>query len=132
MQRPKVGVGVIVERDGLVLAGQRKNTHGDGDWSLPGGHLEFKEDILLCAKREVFEETNINIKNPKIHTITNDVFEKENKHYITIWVKASYSSGEIKIKEPDKFLQIKWVDKQKFPEPKFLPLKNLILQGEFK
>lgn len=130
MNRPKVGVGVIVEKDGLILAGQRKNSHGDGHWSVPGGHLEFKEDILLCAKRELFEETNINIKNPKIHTITNDVFEKENKHYITIWVKAQYLSGEIKIKEPDKFQQIKWVDPKKFPEPHFIPIKNLISQGE--
>lgn len=28
--RPKVGVGVLVLKDGKVLFGKRKNAHGDG------------------------------------------------------------------------------------------------------
>ena len=132
MKYPKIGVDVIVKKGNLILAGQRKNAHGDGDWSVPGGHLEFFEEIEECAKREVLEETNIKIKNIKIYKITNDLFKKEDKHYVTIWVTSEYESGEIKINEPDKFTQIKWVKKDEFPKPQFLPLKNLINQGDFK
>jgi 8-oxo-dGTP diphosphatase len=43
IKRPKVGVGVIIKKDGKVLMGKRKNAHGDGTWSFTGGHLEFGE-----------------------------------------------------------------------------------------
>lgn len=43
MQRPGVGVGVIVVKEDKVLLLQRKNTHGEGSWCFPGGHLELNE-----------------------------------------------------------------------------------------
>jgi 8-oxo-dGTP diphosphatase len=51
-QRPRVGVGVIVVKNGLVLIGKRKGSHGEGQWAWPGGHLEYMESFLDCAKRE--------------------------------------------------------------------------------
>jgi len=42
-ERPKVGVGVIIVKNNKILFGKRKNAHGEGSWSFPGGHLEFKE-----------------------------------------------------------------------------------------
>lgn len=33
--RPKVGVGVAIIKDGKVLLGKRKNAHGEGTWSFP-------------------------------------------------------------------------------------------------
>lgn len=38
---PKVGIGVIVRKDNQILLGKRKNSHGDGCWAFPGGHLEY-------------------------------------------------------------------------------------------
>ncbi len=55
MERPKVGVGVIVVKEGKVLLLQRKNSHGSGTWCFPGGHLEYGESLEECAKREVLE-----------------------------------------------------------------------------
>ncbi len=49
--KPSVGLGVIVLRDECVLLGKRKNSHGDGSWSFPGGHIELNETITQCAKR---------------------------------------------------------------------------------
>jgi 8-oxo-dGTP diphosphatase len=37
----RVGVGVFIIRDQLVLIGQRLSKHGIGTFALPGGHLEF-------------------------------------------------------------------------------------------
>lgn len=42
-----------------ILLIRRKNHPSIGDWALPGGFIELKEDLEVSAKRELFEETNI-------------------------------------------------------------------------
>ncbi|MBI4157475.1 NUDIX domain-containing protein, partial [Candidatus Woesebacteria bacterium] len=76
---PRIGVGVIIKKRGKVLLIKRKNSHGDGTWAFVGGHLEFGETPAECAKREVFEEVGIKIKNVKTTVFTNDFFKKEKK-----------------------------------------------------
>jgi 8-oxo-dGTP diphosphatase len=126
--RPKVGVGVIVLKDGKVLLGKRKNAHGEGSWSFPGGHLEFKESFEACASREVMEETGIKIKNIRLGTVTNDIFEKEGKHYITIFMVCDYDSGTVKNMEPEKCERWEWFSWDKMPKPLFVPIENLLKQ----
>lgn len=59
-----VGVGVMIfDKDGMILLGKRKGSHGAGEYSFPGGHLEYGESFEECAKREVMEECGIEIKN---------------------------------------------------------------------
>ena len=101
MERPKVGIGVFVIKDNKILMGKRKNTLGKGAWCLPGGHLEFFETFEECAKRESFEEAGIDITNIIFCTITNDMFKKEKKHYVTIFLKSTIQSGIPKTMEPD-------------------------------
>lgn len=126
---PKVGVGVIVIKGNKVLLGKRKNAHGDGTWSFGGGHLEFNEDLETCAKREVHEETGLEVKNIRFATITNDRFEKEGKHYITIFMIAEHSKGEPQNREPDRLDRWEWFEWSKLPKPLFLPIENLLKQN---
>lgn len=42
-QKPKVGIGVMILKDEKVLLGKRKGSHGEGEYSFPGGHLEYME-----------------------------------------------------------------------------------------
>ncbi|MDD5639425.1 MAG: NUDIX hydrolase [Candidatus Pacebacteria bacterium] len=128
-QRPKVGVGVIVIKDGKVLLGKRKGAHGEGSWAFPGGHLEFGESLEDCANREVAEETGIKIENIRKFSYTNDFFSVENKHYITCFVIADYESGEVEILEPDKCERWGWFEWDHLPEPRFVPLQNLLKEG---
>jgi len=125
-KRPGVGVGVYILREGKVLLGKRKNSHGAGSWCPPGGHIEFGEDIFNCAIRETLEEAGVTIKNLKYGPYTNDVFEKEGKHYVTLAIIAEYDSGEAELKEPEKCEEWKWFDWNSLPTPLFLPTKNLV------
>lgn len=122
---PRVGVGVIVLKGNKVLLHKRKNAHGDGTWSFPGGHLEFNETIEDCAKREVMEETGISLKNIRLGPYTNDIFKKEGKHYITIYAIAEYESGRARVKEPEWAEKWGWFTWDNLPKPLFLPLRNL-------
>ncbi|OGH65034.1 MAG: DNA mismatch repair protein MutT [Candidatus Magasanikbacteria bacterium RIFCSPHIGHO2_01_FULL_41_23] len=129
LKRPKVGLGVIIVKDSKVLLGQRKNAHGNGTWGFPGGHLEFGESYEDCAKRETMEEVGITIKNIRFITATNDVFETEDKHYITIYVVADYDAGEVVNMEPQKLECWNWFAWDELPQPLFLPIQNLIKTG---
>lgn len=128
--RPKVGLGVFIVKDGKVLLGKRKNALGEGAWCFPGGHLEFNESWEECAVRETIEETGIKIKNIKFGTVTNDIFKKEKKHYVTIIMLADHDSGDVKLMEPDKCERWEWFewDKDKLPQPLFVPIQNLFKQ----
>jgi len=130
-KRPKVGMGVFVFKDGRFLLGKRKNTHGEGSWCLPGGHLEFNEELEDCARREVLEETGVKIKNIRFCTVTNDIFRKEGKHYITIFMLSDWAKGTPKTMEPDKSEGWKWVTKETVPKPLFLPLTTLLKKDLF-
>lgn len=123
--RPKVGIGVFVVNDrGEFLLGKRKSSHGVGMWCPPGGHLELGESFEQCATRETLEEANIEISDISFFGITNDVFA-DDKHYVTISLKAKYKSGELRVNEPDKFELWQWFRWDEFPEELFLPVKNL-------
>ena len=121
---PKVGIGVMVIKEGKMLLGKRKNAHGEGTWSYPGGHLEFGESWEACSQREVMEETGLEIKNLRFGMVTNDVFEKEHKHYITIFIVADFDAGDLTLMEPHKCEQWDWFEWGQFPEPLFLPIIN--------
>jgi len=122
---PKVGIGVIVVKNGKLLMGKRINTHGGNTWSLPGGKLEFNETWEECAIRECSEETGIKIKNPVFFLATNDIMKEEGKHYITIYMKGEYELGEASVIESDKFIEVGWFDLNDLPLPRFLSLSNL-------
>jgi 8-oxo-dGTP diphosphatase len=82
-QRPKVGIGVMVLKDGKVLLGKRKGSHGIGEYSIPGGHLEHMESFEECAKRETLEETGIEVRNVRFVYLGN-IKEYAPKHYVQI------------------------------------------------
>jgi 8-oxo-dGTP diphosphatase len=127
--RPYIGVAVIVVRDGRVLLGKRRNAHGAGTWQFPGGHLEYGESIEACARRELFEETGLSIINLYMGPFTNDIFEDEKKHYVTLFVVADQTSGDARLKEPDRCERWGWYRWSEMPHPHFLPIANLLRQG---
>jgi len=128
-KRPKVGILAVINCNNMVLVGQRKGSHGDGEWAFPGGHLEYSEDPAECAARETLEETGIDLSGCLANYLgmTNDVFEKEGKHYITLWY--SFTVEEMKapqLLEPEKCYEWRWVPTNKIPEPVFLSLQKFI------
>ena len=57
----------------------------------------------------------------------NDVFEKEGKHYLTLWYSFIINSLiEPKLLEPEKCYEWRWVSRNKIPEPVFLSLQKFI------
>jgi 8-oxo-dGTP diphosphatase len=116
----------VVTRDDQVLLGKRRNSHGDGTWALPGGHLEFGESWEQCAQREVLEETGMEVGNCHFIGATNDVMATEGKHYVTLFMAARSVEGSPRLCEPDKCERWQWFPWDALPKPLFAPLENLI------
>lgn len=121
MIRPGVGVGVVIWRDGKAVMVKRKGSHGAGTWSIPGGKLDFGESWEECAAREVREEIGVEITNIRFLAVTNDVFQKEGVHFISIFMESDWLSGEPAILEPDKIEAIAWRALTNLPDPLFEP-----------
>lgn len=120
-ERPKVGLGVIlVNSDGKVLVGKRKGSHAQ-KYSIPGGHLDLGETFEQCAVREMKEETDLGIADPKVIAVTNNLetYKEEGKHYISVVVLVKEYSGELKLMEPEKCEEWLWVDPKNLPQPHF-------------
>ena len=127
----KVGIGVMILDDNTVLLGHRskdkKDTGGIFEidcWTLPGGKQEYFETFFECAKREVKEETNLEIGELKLFGAADDI--QPDRHYITLHIIAKKHSGELKVMEPTKEDRWEWFDLDKLPQNLYSPSKKFI------
>lgn len=119
--KPQVGLGIIIaNHEGKILIGKRKGTHAPY-YSIPGGHLDLGETFEAGAIREIKEETGLDIENPQVIAITNNLgtYRSEGLHYISIVLFTQNFSGALKIMEPEKCAEWLWVDPKNLPMPHF-------------
>lgn len=53
--------GLIIQ-DNRILLIKRAADPGKGQWAIPGGRIDQNEDAIQCLKREMKEETNLEIE----------------------------------------------------------------------
>jgi 8-oxo-dGTP diphosphatase len=117
-ERPRIGVAVVLFKEGKILLGKRIGGYRPGFWCCPGGHLEFGEDVEVCAARELEEETAIKAlftrRGPWI-----DNEAAEGKHYISLFVIVTEFMGEPQAMEPHKCVCWDWFGLDALPQPLF-------------
>lgn len=123
--KSRVGVGVIVAKEGKILLGKRKGFHGRGCYSPPGGNLEFTETVETGATRELNEETGLIPLSIRLGPWTQDVID-EQKHYISLFAIITEFEGEPRLLEPHKCEGWDWYFWDELPMPLFLPLAFLV------
>lgn len=131
MEVIKVGIGVIIRKDDMILLGHRKEDYKDtggifepDSWCLPGGKQEYDETIFECAFREVREECNLSISDLEVFGAMDDI--EPNKHFVTIWVVANGYSGEVKVMEEDKIDEWRWFYLDDLPSNIYSPSRKFI------
>lgn len=105
----------MILKNNQVLMTKRKGSHGAGEYSFPGGHLEYMESFEDCAIRETMEEAGIEIKDIRFLFIAN-VKKYAPKHYVHIGMIAQWGSGEAMVMEPEKAEEWKWYSLDELPE----------------
>jgi 8-oxo-dGTP diphosphatase len=95
--RPIVGVGVAIIRNGKILLEKRINEPGRGKWSIPGGIVELGESLEQTVVRETREETGLFVSKPEPIDVVNQVTLDENGktkyHFVIIDYFVKLESG---------------------------------------
>jgi 8-oxo-dGTP diphosphatase len=117
-------MGVLVVRGGRVLLGRRRGKHGAGQYSAPGGHVEWGESLAETARREVREETGLEIENIRLLSLGSYCWG--DRHYVDIDVVAEAPSGEPQLREPDRCEGWDWYDLDDLPKPLFAVTATMI------
>ncbi len=69
-----VGVGGVVIADGRALLIRRGHPPLEGEWSIPGGTLEVGETLLDAVRRELAEETGIEVRVGELIEVFERIF----------------------------------------------------------
>ena len=114
---------IVNEKDEVLLEKRTDN----GKYCLPGGSIELHETALEGVKREVYEETGITLKNPKLMLISSgekQVFYYPNgdvTYYLDLIFYEVVNSSEIKVQPHD----------DESTDIRFYPLDNLPDEKDF-
>ena len=96
--RPISGVGVAVFRNEEVLLVKRKKAPFKGQWSIPGGKHRLGETVTQAARRELLEETGVEVNELTLVEIVDIIVPDEVGrilyHYCVADYKAEWHSGE--------------------------------------
>jgi len=123
-KRPVATVGAMVFKNGKILIGKRKETasHGAGEYSFPGGHMEFGESFEEAINRETLEESGVKIKDIKFSCVANiDIYNK-----VLIGVTANWDKGEPQTFSNENIGDWQWLDINNLPSPLFYPTFVLV------
>lgn len=105
-------------KDGKILFGKRKGSHGANQYAFPGGHLEHLESFKDCAVREIKEECGIEVENIRFQFLAN-LTQYAPKHYCHIGLIADWKSGDPQVLESDKCESWDWYSIDTLPIPMF-------------
>ncbi len=110
-------VGCVIVKDNQILLQKRTD---NGKWATHGGSMELGETFLDCLNRELKEELNIKVINPKVINI----YTGEDMHYTypngdevymvcTVYLVEEYT-GNLKVDNKE-VSEVKWFDIDKMP-----------------
>lgn len=107
---PKVAVGVIIynEEGQIFLA---KSHKWKDCWIVPGGHLDWGETIENCVRREVLEETGLELEDIQRIDVQEAIFPEEfheERHFIFFDYIAKAKPGDVVLN--DELQEYGWFD----------------------
>ena len=97
--QPVVGVGAVIIKEGKIVLIKRGNEPSKGKWSIPGGHVELGENLKEAVIRETKEETCLDVDNPILMDVVENVdLDEQSKikyHYVIVDYLVHVKGGNI-------------------------------------
>jgi 8-oxo-dGTP diphosphatase len=117
LRHPLPGVTVIpVCPDGRIVLVRRRDT---GKWSLPGGLVDWGENLTTTARRELKEETGLElVQIRRLVGVYSNVDRDPRMHSIAILVEAEVQ-GELQVQDASEITAVDYFT------PETIPIENL-------
>jgi 8-oxo-dGTP diphosphatase len=114
-RHPITGTSIIpILPDGRIVLIRRKD---DGRWSLPGGMVDWGEDVPHAVRRELKEETGLELVTiRRLVGVYSSPDRDPRIHSICIAVEAEVE-GEMTIKDPLEVMEIQAFPSSSLPQP---------------
>jgi ADP-ribose pyrophosphatase YjhB (NUDIX family) len=131
-KHPIVGVGGIVIDRGRALLIRRGKEPLKGEWSIPGGMLELGEEIAAGVRRELKEETGLDVEPLKCILVF-DRIAREGKrvkyHYVILDYLCRKKRG--RLRPASDVVDARWVRRKDLPQYHLTDLANTIILQAF-
>lgn len=125
MTTQQIGVKAIIEHDNKILLIKRsaKYEHLSDAWDIPGGRTEFSEEPEAGLRREIKEETGLELDEIKQILDASTVFKNEEKQIVRITYLCTVKEESIQLSH--EHTEMQWVSKDKLNTIEF---KDTILK----
>jgi 8-oxo-dGTP diphosphatase len=112
-RHPVTGTTIIpVLSDGRIVLVQRSDT---GQWGLPGGMVDWGEDIPTATSRELAEETGLQlVKIARLVGVYSSPKRDPRLHSISVLLEVE-ATGNLQTDDPLEILQVKAFTREELP-----------------
>ena len=104
-KNPAPTVSVLIVEGDRVLLGKRGGSPGKTKWSIPSGYVEYEDDFLTTAIREVKEETGLDVEIQSLLNVVSS-FLSPQFHFLAVYLLAHVVDGELRA--GDDLVEVEW------------------------
>ncbi len=126
----------VIVKDGKVLLVQHQK-YGKKYWLLPGGGVHYGETLADAARREVLEETGLEVDIGELIFISESIPPDNHRHVINYYFKAKLNGGDLMVGDDKHLFDVQWHLIEDLPHLVIYPnvindLMNWLQTGEVK
>jgi 8-oxo-dGTP diphosphatase len=131
--RPVVGVGGVVIADGRALLIRRGNPPLEGEWSIPGGTLEAGETLIEGVRRELLEETGLDVRVGELIEVFERIFPdgtgKPKYHFVILDYLCEWVRGEARTGSD--VTDVAWAEEKELEKYALTPTATRVIRKAF-
>ena len=117
-------MGAVAVRDGSLLMIRRGRPPSEGRWSLPGGRVEWAEDLVRALRREMAEETGLDVVVGALAGVVERIYPDQGFHYVILDYHVTVTGGTLRA--GGDVTDARWVQLPDVPD---LPLADGLLES---
>ena len=130
--QPLVGVGGVVIHRGRVLLIRRGHEPLKGEWSIPGGMLELGEELTAGVRRELKEETGLEVEPLDCILVFDRIMRESERvryHYVIVDYVCRRKGG--RLRPGSDVTDARWVRPEDLPQYHLTELATKVILKAF-